>query len=240
MLLAAPACKKKTRALDRGADIVVSPPGPRPWLKTEEYSEQKYLEKARFELTQENWDFHLNKIRPLGVGPGMIVADVGAGAGNMAWSMATVVGATGRVIAIDINPLAVKVMRRRLKEAPPPQHNLEVLHSHPWNVDISRTAHNGKVDRALLLSAHFFASQASHDRGAVRSCLRSLYCAMKPGGVIAVIESANDPEAYYTDLFRRIGFELVRVVKDMEREVGSAHYLLFRRPASSGACANSR
>lgn len=220
---------------------MVSPPGPSPWIKTEEYSEQKYMEKARFERTRENWDYHLAQVEPLDLKPGMIVADVGAGAGNMAWAMATVVGATGRVIAIDINPLAIKVMRHRLKTAPPPGGKVEVLHSHPWNVDISRTPHNGKVDRALLLGAHFFTSKASHDKGAVRSCLRSLYCALKPGGILAVIESADDPEVYYLNLFRRIGFELVRVVKDRVKEVGGASYFLFRRPpSSSGGCSNPR
>ena len=61
----------------------------------------------------------------------MIVADVGAGSGWLAWPLSKKVGARGKVLALDINQVAVRMMKEKKRRSPPPHDNLIVIHSHP-------------------------------------------------------------------------------------------------------------
>lgn len=48
-----------------------------------------------------------------GIGPGMTVLDLGSGAGDLALLAAEVVGPTGRVLGVDMNPQILETARRR-------------------------------------------------------------------------------------------------------------------------------
>jgi precorrin-6B methylase 2 len=50
----------------------------------------------------------------LGLRPGMVVADVGAGSGYLTWRMAQRVGPTGRVYATDIQPEMISILRTNM------------------------------------------------------------------------------------------------------------------------------
>src|SRR3954454_23790260 len=48
-----------------------------------------------------------------GIGPGMKVLDLGSGAGDVAMLAARMVGPTGSVVGVDINPTIVQTARQR-------------------------------------------------------------------------------------------------------------------------------
>jgi ubiquinone/menaquinone biosynthesis C-methylase UbiE len=63
---------------------------------------------------EENPDGALDAI---GIKPGMVVADVGAGTGYMSLKMATRVGASGKVYAEDVQPEMLRRLRQNAAEA---------------------------------------------------------------------------------------------------------------------------
>ncbi len=152
------------------------------------------------------------------------MADVGAGSGWLAWPLSKKVGARGKVLALDINQVAVRMMKEKKRRSPPPHDNLIVIHSHPWNVDIAPLGFQGKVDRAILYQTHFFVQAPLNSW--TRSCLRSLYLAMKPGGLVQVNENLGKAEET-VKLFRLIGFKVASGPKKL-RAPGD-YSVLFRR-----------
>src|SRR5690606_36065400 len=50
----------------------------------------------------------------LGLKPGMTVADIGAGTGYHSWRMARMVGSTGRVLAVDIQPEMLSLLETNM------------------------------------------------------------------------------------------------------------------------------
>ncbi len=111
----------------------------------------------------------------LGVGPGMCVADVGAGDGAMAEAMAAAVGPEGRVLATEISAdrlgdLAARKTQRGLA-------NLEVVAARDDDTGLP----DGACDAVYL--RHVFHHLA--DRPAM---VARLTRATRPGGRIAVID----------------------------------------------------
>lgn len=56
-------------------------------------------------------------VKALGLEPGQTACDIGAGPGYFALKLARVVGATGRVWAVDVEPYILGVLRDRIAEA---------------------------------------------------------------------------------------------------------------------------
>src|SRR3954454_16725678 len=52
-----------------------------------------------------------------GIGPGMKVLDLGSGAGDVAMLAARMVGPTGSVVGVDINPVVLEAAQRRVQAA---------------------------------------------------------------------------------------------------------------------------
>ncbi len=55
-------------------------------------------------------------VEALGLKPGMVVCDLGAGSGYYSIRMAQKVGAQGKVYAVDIQPGMIKLLERRIKD----------------------------------------------------------------------------------------------------------------------------
>ena len=55
-------------------------------------------------------------LKALRLRPGMVVADIGAGSGYFTFRISPLVGPTGKVIAVDIQPEMLAIMRRRIRE----------------------------------------------------------------------------------------------------------------------------
>ncbi|MEY4093332.1 MAG: Ubiquinone/menaquinone biosynthesis methyltransferase ubiE [Acidobacteriota bacterium] len=63
---------------------------------------------------RENEESPTKAIAALGLKPGMVVADIGAGSGYYASRMARQVGPTGKVFATDIQPGMIELLNRRI------------------------------------------------------------------------------------------------------------------------------
>ena len=72
-----------------------------PWLDRPEREEEEQPDKA---------------LQAIGIRRGMVVADVGAGSGVMSFKMAKLIGSSGKVYAVDIQPEMLEILRARAKE----------------------------------------------------------------------------------------------------------------------------
>jgi ubiquinone/menaquinone biosynthesis C-methylase UbiE len=114
--------------------------------------------------------------------PGNVVADVGAGTGHFEPHLARAVGATGRVLALDVEPHMVTYLKRRVKK--------EGL----GNVTVQKVAANdpglpdGSVDRLLVVNTWHHLPQRAQYAAAMNRALR-------PGGFVVVVDfTAESPE----------------------------------------------
>ena len=111
-----------------------------------------------------------------GIAPGMSVADVGAGEGYYTIRLASAVGASGRVLAEDIDPaivdaLAQRVLRERLD-------NVSVKLGSPTDPMLP----DGSFDRVLLV--HMY-----HEVTEPYAFLWHLREGVKPGGRVIVVDA---------------------------------------------------
>lgn len=66
------------------------------------------------EILKEN---SLEQLKEAGLGPGMIVWNIGCGSGAMTEYMAHIVGPTGIVYAFDVSPVQIEVTKKRIQSA---------------------------------------------------------------------------------------------------------------------------
>lgn len=187
----------------------------------------KYLGHER-----EAWQKPDEVIQTLGVRPGQTVADIGSASGYFAWYLSEAVASHGQVLAVDVDELACDFIQRRLEHQPPPHGNIRVVQSHPEHVALGLSS----VDHAFLVDAEFF---IVHD-DTTRSCLKSLFLAMKPAGKVAVIESVDKSErgsikeAYLLDPFEEAGFVHVETHDLLKHSShgrpGGQHFMVFWKP----------
>jgi ubiquinone/menaquinone biosynthesis C-methylase UbiE len=113
-------------------------------------------------------------VAALGLGPGAVACDVGAGPGYFAIRMARAVGPAGRVHAIDVEPRMLELLARRAGEA-------GVANVVPHLSTDGEGAPPEPCDLVLVVNAfhHFRDGPAA---------LRRLAAALKPGGRIANVD----------------------------------------------------
>jgi ubiquinone/menaquinone biosynthesis C-methylase UbiE len=130
-------------------------------------------------------------LRALGVRRGQIVADVGAGPGFWTIPLARRVGRRGRVFALDPEPAALHVLRRRLAKA-------RVENVTPvLNDDRTPMLPDASCDLAVVVNVyHHFADPAAF--------LRRLARCLKPGGRLVNIDWADRDTPHGPPAHRRI------------------------------------
>ena len=146
----------------------------------------------------------------------MTVADVGAGTGLFMSELAHGVGPEGRVYAVDIAPAFVEHLRERAQAEGLSQ--VEVVRCTERSVELPA----GSVDVALVCDTY-------HHFEYPHATLESLRAALKPGGVLAVVDFERRPDS------RAWVLEHVRC--DSEQviaEIEAAGFQLVDRPAVSG------
>jgi predicted methyltransferase len=160
----------------------------------------------------------------IGLRPGMIVADVGAGSGYMTTRIAHIVGPAGRVYANDIQPAMLQIIQAKTQA----DHlsNVELVLG--TDVDARLPAHT--VDLALLVDVY-------HEFQHPQEMLRSLRRALKDEGRLVLVEyRKEDPtipiapthRMSVADLRTEIqaeGFTFDRLVPDLPRQ----HIIVFRK-----------
>lgn len=114
-------------------------------------------------------------IDALGLRPGQVVADVGAGSGYYTVRLSRAVGPSGRVIASDLQPEMLSLLERRLKK--------ERL----TNVELVRAAESdprlpaGACDLVLLVDVY-------HELAQPQAVLRAIKASLAPGGRLVLVE----------------------------------------------------
>jgi ubiquinone/menaquinone biosynthesis C-methylase UbiE len=158
----------------------------------------------------------------IGIVPGMVVADVGAGSGYMTVRRAQRVGPTGKVYANDLQPAMLRAIQGKARAEP--LANVEIVEGAETDARLPA----GVVDLALLMDVY-------HEFSHPEEMLRSIRSSLKPGGRLVLVEyRAEDPtipispthRMSVADARREVeaaGFTLVQVIEDLPRQ----HIIVF-------------
>jgi ubiquinone/menaquinone biosynthesis C-methylase UbiE len=114
-------------------------------------------------------------VAALALTPGMAVADIGAGTGYFEKRLATAVGDSGKVIAIDIEADMVRYLGERAKREG--MANVEARLATPDDPKLAATS----VDRILIVDTW-------HHIGDRVAYARKLATALRPGGAVFVVD----------------------------------------------------
>jgi len=138
----------------------------------------------------------------LGIAPGKVVADIGAGSGWFSVRAAKRVTGSGKVFAVDINPEAAEYIKKRAdKEGLP---NVETIVSKPDDPQLAASS----VDAVLLLKTY-------HEVENPVALLRNLKAALRPGAKVGVIDKNGNGEDHGVNKdvvvreMKQAGFKLV-------------------------------
>jgi ubiquinone/menaquinone biosynthesis C-methylase UbiE len=118
----------------------------------------------------------------LEIQPGMTVADVGAGVGYTTMRIARRVGAAGRVLATDVQPQMINLLKGNLKQAR--VRNVTPILCTPDDPKLPA----GEVDLVIMVDVYHECSHPEETLAGIRK-------ALKPGGRLVLVEfRAEDPE----------------------------------------------
>lgn len=160
----------------------------------------------------------------LGLRPGLVVADIGAGSGTLTLPVARRVAPSGRVMAVDIQPEMLELLRERC---------------HREGVDNVRTVQGsergpnlpeGSIDVAFLVDSY-------HEFSYPHEMMKGIRRALRPGGRLLLVEyRGEDPAVPIPALHKMtevqvkrelepLGFRWVETREDLPRQ----HLLVFER-----------
>jgi predicted methyltransferase len=121
-------------------------------------------------------------IDALEIKPGQTVADLGAGSGYYSFRIAPLVGPTGKVLAIDIEPTMLEAIAQRASR----EHVANIATVRSSERDPNLAAHS--VDLLFMVDVY-------HELEYPYEVMSKVREALKPGGRVALIEyRAEDPE----------------------------------------------
>jgi SAM-dependent methyltransferase len=175
----------------------------------------------------------------LALSPGMSVADVGAGRGEMTVALAAEVGPSGRVYTTDIDPEALEQIRARVAAAE--LRNVTILQARARDTGLPTSCCDAVVLRRVY---HHLSEPAVTNLDLLR--------ALRPGGVLAIIDfpplfswlwpwSPKDTVGHRTGhgvaagvVVQEVtagGFTLVKVIEDWPgRGPLKSYCAVFRKP----------
>lgn len=156
----------------------------------------------------------------LGIKAGSNVADVGAGSGWFTVRSARRVGAGGIVYAVDINPDAIRYIRKRAKKEK--LANVRPILSKPDDPRLPKQS----VDAVLLLKTY-------HEIAQPIALLGRLKTAMRPGALLGIIDKKGTGGDHGLDSdvvvreAKQAGFTLA-AKHDFVKEEGVDYFLVFQ------------
>jgi len=166
-----------------------------------------------------------NILKRIPIKPQMKVADVGCGTGFFTIPMAKIVGAKGKVFAIDLQEEMIAILNKKIQKLR--IRNIETLVSTEENIPLP----NESVDLALMASV-------LHELDSYTT-VKEVYRFLKPHGVLAVLEWEKKKTEFGPPLWERLTPEQTREiiektgfkVKEVS-PIGSHHYLVIsvKRP----------
>ena len=172
----------------------------------------RQLQKGALEPDNAN-EARLNRLQPptqimdaIGVKPGMVVAEIGAGRGRYVMHLADRVGQGGMVYAEDINPLSLAHLKQRCKRWG--IKNVRIILGAVADPKLPRN----RIDLIFIISSyHHFADPVS--------LLKRARVSLKSSGILAIAEwlprnaqdtHYNTPEKMAAEM-KAAGYRLVRI-----------------------------
>jgi ubiquinone/menaquinone biosynthesis C-methylase UbiE len=131
------------------------------------------------DITREAWQKVPEIFNAMGVVPGAVVADVGAGDGFLTARLARAVGPDGRVFAVDVEDRAIERLRGRVEREA--LTNVTVIKGDPGDPRLAAAS----LDAAVIVNAY-------HEMTEHQAMLRQLRAALKPGGRLVIVEPLSD------------------------------------------------
>lgn len=153
-----------------------------------------------------------------------VIADIGAGSGYYSFRIASRIP-EGKVIAVDIETQMLRFLKNEAEK-----HRLTNVVPHLGTIESVNLAPN-TIDAAILVDAY-------HEFSHPAEMLRSIHSALKPGGIIYLLEfRAEDPRVPIKTLhkmsaeqaikeFETLGFSFVENKPDLPWQ----HFLIFKKP----------
>jgi ubiquinone/menaquinone biosynthesis C-methylase UbiE len=161
-------------------------------------------------------------LRALKVQPGMMVADIGAGDGYYVGHLSPLLGTNGRVLAVDVEPRYLALLRDRVRQAK--WTNVRVIAGEPHDPRLP----DGAVDVALMI--HMY-----HEIEQPFGLLYHLAFALKPDGLLGIVdqEAPTTRHGTPTPLLRceieALGYQFV----DRGILADGAYLAIFRAPSAA-------
>jgi ubiquinone/menaquinone biosynthesis C-methylase UbiE len=188
----------------------------------------------------EAWEEGLNRRQPpvkimdaMGLRPGMVVGEIGAGTGRMTMWLADRVGRSGKVYANDIDKNALEHLRNRCEREG--FSHVEVI---VGEVEDPRLP-EGSLDIAFMINVY-------HHLGNPRPLIRNIIPGLKPDGILVIVECTPEKVDWGEEhgctrgedmrkQLREAGFELVRIETFLNED-----NLYIAKPLMSGVrfCTN--
>jgi ubiquinone/menaquinone biosynthesis C-methylase UbiE len=131
------------------------------------------------DMSREAWQKVSEIFSAMGVVPGAMVADVGAGDGFLTERLARAVGPDGRVFAVDVEERAIERLRGRVQQEA--LTNVTVVKGDPSDPRLAA----GSLDAAVIVNAY-------HEMTEHQAMLQQLRAALKPGGRLVIVEPISD------------------------------------------------
>jgi predicted methyltransferase len=175
-------------------------------------------------VTREQEEAPEQALTLIGIRPGMVVADVGAGTGYMTTRLARLVGPGGKVYANDIQPAMLRIIQDKARAER--LANVEIVQGS----DIDAHLPENTVDLVLLVDVY-------HELWHPQAMLRSLRRSLKRDGELVLVEyRKEDPDIPIAPTHRMSiadvrteveaeGFTFDRTVPGLPRQ----HIIIFRR-----------
>ena len=193
---------------------------------------------------RESWQRVPDVLKAMGVGPGSVVADIGAGPGFFTERLARAVGPRGRVLAVDVNAEALERLRARVQASG--LTNVETILGQADNPNLPA----GALDAALIVNAY-------HEMSDTAAMLAHIRAALKPTGRLVIIEpilasrrdAARDVQTRQHEIGAEFvqqdahaaGFRVVRLEDPFaDRPSGDTEYMLVLVPGAPLGAADHR
>lgn len=190
-------------------------------------------DRAAQERRREQWQNVDVIFAEMGVRPGAIVADIGAGDGFFTSRLARSVGVNGRVFAVEIDDAVMGRLRKRLQED-----GIDNVTIVKGSTDDPKLP-DATLDAALIVNAY-------HEMEQHQLILAALRRALKPEGRLVIVEPVTpsrrgrpradeaknheiDPEYVLQDA-RAAGFAVVALKDPFTRRDGDIEWLMALRP----------
>ena len=152
-------------------------------------------------------------MRELALRPGMVVADVGAGTGYYARRMSPLVGASGTVFAVDVQPEMIKILTELAWKA-----GLANIKPVLGTVDNVKLA-DASIDLAIMVDVY-------HELEFPYEVMEGIVRALKPGGRVVYVEyRAEDATVPIKPIHK--------MTEAQVRKEAAQHALIYERTAST-------